>query len=267
MPARRFLGALVVAAGGLLLTGCQLGATVTVTMNADGSGVVALDLVADADLLAKAPSVLGDLRLDDVRQAGWEVTGPVPTAGGGSSIRLAKPFHSPAEAEAIVAEINGPQGPLRDVRLRRDVSFARVDLAVTGAVQWEGGLAAFSDSALTGLLGHAPLEQEVAASGVAAEDALALTVSVKLPGSVDGNGQKTADGVVTWNPAMRGGSRTEFEAHSRVIDSGARSARRTENLARGALAIYVSVIVLGLLVVGLVILRRRSEPRGHTPPP
>jgi hypothetical protein len=265
MRSRRFLGAFVAVAV-LLLSGCQLAANVTITMNADGSGVVAVDLVADADLLAKAPSALGDLRLDDARQAGWEITGPAPTAAGGSSMRLAKPFHTPAEAEAVMAEINGPQGPLRDMRFRRDVTFARVDIAVSGAVQWEGGLSAFSDSALTSLLGRVPLEQEVAAAGVTPEDALTLTVTVKLPGRVEGNG-RTSDGAVTWAPVMRGGGRTEIEAHTSMVDSGARSARRTERLARGATALYVSAIVLGLLIGGLVILRRRSVSPRRTPSP
>lgn len=265
MRSRRLLGAFAVVAV-LLLSSCQLAANVTITMNADGSGVVAIDLVADADLLAKAPAALGDLRLDDARQAGWEITGPAPTATGGSSMRLAKPFHTPAEAEAVMAEINGPQGPLRDMRFRRDATFARVDLAVSGAVQWEGGLSAFSDSALTSALGRVPLDQEVAAAGVAPEDALTLTVTVKLPGRVEGNG-RTSDGDVTWAPVMRGGGRTEIEAHTSMVDSGARSARRTERLARGATALYVSALVLGLLIGGLVILRRRSASPRRTPSP
>ncbi|MDQ1422797.1 MAG: hypothetical protein QOD72_295 [Acidimicrobiaceae bacterium] len=259
MRSRRFLGALGAAlAGVLLLSGCRLTANVTVTMNADGSGVVSVDLVADADLLAKAPSAVSDLRLDDARQAGWEVTGPAPTADGGSSMRLAKPFHTAAEAEAVVAELNGPQGPLRDMRFARSVSFARVDITVSGTVQWDGGLAAFSDAALANVLGRPPLEQEVAASGVAAEDALAMTVTLKLPGKVSGNGRNADDGAVTWSPVLRAGGRTEIEAHSSVIDRGAQSARRTEHIARSALVVYVSVVVLGVLVASLIVLRRRS---------
>jgi hypothetical protein len=254
MRSRRLLCALVAL---LVVSGCQLTANVTVTMNADGTGVVAIDLVADADLLAKAPSALSDLRLDDARQAGWEVTGPAPSDGGGSSLRLAKPFQSADEANAVLAEINGPQGPLHDVQFTRAVSFARVDISMTGAVQWDGGMAAFSDSALATLLGRVPLEQEVAASGVAAENALKLTVAVKLPGTVSGNGQ-LSDGTMTWTPVLPGGVRTEMEARSRVVDRGAQSARRTEHLARGALAVYVGLVVLFLLVVLLVILRRRS---------
>ncbi len=168
----------------------------------------------------------------------------------------------------MVAEINGPQGPLRNITFTRAVTFARVDITVSGAVQWEGGMAAFSDSALTNALGRTPLEQEVAASGVAPEDALALTVTVKLPGKVSGNSRTDEDGTVTWTPVLRGGGRTEIEAHSSVVDSGARSARHTENVARAALAVYVGIIVLGLLALSLVILRRRSMvPPHHTPSP
>jgi hypothetical protein len=267
MRSRRFLGLAALAAV-LILSGCRLTANVTITMNADGSGVVAVDLVADADLLAKAPAAVSDLRLDDARQAGWEVTGPAPTPDGGSSIRLAKPFHSAEEATAIVAEINGPQGPLRDMLVARAVTFARVDITVSGAVQWEGGLAAFSDSALTAALGRTPLEQEVAASGVAPEDALALTVTVKLPGEVSGNGRTGDDGAMTWTPVLHGSGRTEISAQSSLVDRGAQSARRTEHLARGAVAVYVGIVVLGLVVLSLVILRRRSpvSPR-RTPSP
>jgi hypothetical protein len=265
MRSRRFLGALAAA---LALSGCRLTANVTITMNADGSGVVAVDLVADADLLTKAPAAVSDLRFDDARAAGWQVTGPAPTADGGSSVRLAKPFHSAEEAAAVMAEINGPQGPLRDMQFTRAVTFARVDISVSGAVQWEGGLAAFSDSALTAALGRTPLEQEVAASGVAPEDALALTVTVKLPGEVTGNGRASDDGTMTWTPVLRGSGRTEIAARSTVVDSGAQSARRTEHLARSAVVVYVSVIVLGLLALSLIVLRRRSpESPRRTPSP
>jgi len=97
MRSRRFLGLAALAAV-LILSGCRLTANVTITMNADGSGVVAVDLVADADLLAKAPAAVSDLRLDDARQAGWEVTGPAPTPDGGSSIRLDRESRRPTSS-------------------------------------------------------------------------------------------------------------------------------------------------------------------------
>jgi hypothetical protein len=123
------------------------------------------------------------------------------------------------------------------MQFARAVTFARVDISGSGAVQWEGGLAAFSDSALTAALGRTPLEHEVAAAGVAPEDALALTVTVKLRGKVSGNGDTSDDGTVTWTPVLRGSGRGT--AHSTVVD-GQGPVGAVLSIARSVVVVHVS---------------------------
>ena len=65
---RRLLALVVVA---LALTACKVDTTVDVTVNADGSGVITLTAVADADVVAQAPGLAEDLRFDDAIAAGW----------------------------------------------------------------------------------------------------------------------------------------------------------------------------------------------------
>src|SRR5512142_2431548 len=96
-----------------VLAGCRLDVGVDVAMQPDGSGVVTVTARADHDLVAAAPSALADLRLDDIRAAGWTVADPASGADGSVTLTLTKPFRSPAEATAVLAELNGPDGPLR----------------------------------------------------------------------------------------------------------------------------------------------------------
>ena len=168
-----------------LLAGCRLDLNVAVDLAADGSGTVRVTATADADLLARAPNAVTDLRLDDAKAAGWTVTGPSATESGGAQVVLTKPFGSPEQATAILAEINGPSGPLRGLTLSQAREFATVTSDLTGEVRLDGGLGAFADQALVQVAGKVPLADQVAASGVPLDQALGLTVTVDLPGDGD----------------------------------------------------------------------------------
>jgi len=115
-----------------LLAGCRLDLNVAVDLAADGTGTVRVTATADADLLARAPNAVTDLRLDDAKAAGWTVTGPTATESGGAQVVLTKAFGSPEQATAILAEINGPSGPLRGLTLSQAREFAAVTSSFTG---------------------------------------------------------------------------------------------------------------------------------------
>ena len=189
-----------------LLSGCRLDLNVAVDLAADGSGTVRVTATADADLLARAPNAVTDLRLDDAKAAGWTVTGPSATESGGAQVVLTKPFGSPEQATAILAEINGPSGPLRGLTLSQAREFATVTSDLTGEVRLDGGLGAFADQALVQVAGKVPLADQVAASGVPLDQALGLTVTVDLPGTVTATNGTRAGGEVTWSAAPGRGS-------------------------------------------------------------
>jgi hypothetical protein len=245
----------------VLLAGCRLDVALDVAMHADGSGTVTVTATADPELVAKAPSAFADLRLDDIRQAGWAVTGPAKTADGAMTLTLARPFGTPAEAAAILAELNGPNGPLHGLALSIDRSFALVSSSFTGSAQLTGGLAAFSDDALVQALGgNTPLANLVASP---VDQVLGLTVTARLPGRVtSANGTVAADGAsVTWQPSLVDGVATPMEARFEQTDQGAKDARRRSRLALGALAVYLGVVLLMIAIVAVLMRRRRRRVR------
>ena len=102
------------------------------------------------------------------------------------TMTLVKPFATPAEATTILAELNGPDGPLQGLTVGLDRSFALVASTLTGHAQVTGGLGAFSDAALVQALGSPPLANVVTQP---VDQVLGLTVTARFPGTVT-----TADG-------------------------------------------------------------------------
>jgi hypothetical protein len=249
-----FFTALVV-----LLAGCRLDVALNVAMRPDGSGTVTVTATADPELVAKAPSAFADLRLDDIRQAGWAVTGPAKAADGAMTVTLTKPFGTPAEAAAILDELNGPNGPLHGLALSIDRSFALVSSSLTGSAQLTGGLAAFSDDALVQALGGGTPLANLVASPV--DQVLGLTVTARLPGRVtSSNGTVAADRTsVTWKPSLADGVATPLEARFEQTDQGAKDARRRSHLAWGALAVYLGLLLVAIAAVAILLRRRRRR--------
>ena len=248
-------GVIVALVAALLLAGCRLDVGVDVALQPDGSGTVTVTARADAELVARAPAAIADLRVDDIEQSGWTVAEPVKGADGSLTITLTRPFPTPAAATQILAELNGPHGPLRGLTVAVDRSFAVVASRLTGTVQLTGGIGAFSDAALAQALGSAPLVNVVTQP---IDQIFGLTVTARFPGRVvDANGEVTADrAAVTWQPPLTDGTSTAMEARFEQVDQGARDARRTSRLAWGALVLYGAALAVVVVLV-LVLLRRR----------
>jgi hypothetical protein len=125
----------------ILLAGCRLDVDVATTVAEDGSGTVVVTVHADDELLAAAPGLVADLRLDDLAAAGWTVDGPGSAAGDGTRLVLTKPFASPEQANLVLAEVGAPL----QVALAQAREFALVRTTVTGAVTGTD-LDAFADA-------------------------------------------------------------------------------------------------------------------------
>ena len=67
---------------------------------------------------AQVPDLDGELRVDDLRAAGWTVHGPRKVRGGGVRVVARRPFGTPAEAARAVAQLTGPSGPFPAWRIR-----------------------------------------------------------------------------------------------------------------------------------------------------
>jgi hypothetical protein len=251
---------LAVVVGMVVLGGCHLDLAVTVDIAEDGSGTVTVVATADAELVAKAPGVVEGLRFDDAKSAGWTVTGPQATPDGGATVTLTKPFTSPEQASAILAEINGPSGPLRGLALAQRREFARVTTDVAGEARLDGGVAAFADDALVKVAGQVPLADQVAASGVPLDQAISLTVTVDAPGTMRAPGGTATGGRVTWRPTLADGHSTPLQATAVLEDRNAERARTVERWTKWGLAAWIGLFALIVVVVAAVGLWRRRRP-------
>jgi hypothetical protein len=188
------LGALVA----VTATACQVRTTVAVDVVEDGSGTVTVAVGLDADALRRVPDVdddgrstaadLGGLvRTDDLAAAGWQVSEPTGSAAddGFVWIRATKPFGTPEEAGEVLGEITGTDGPLRDLRVGRDDSFARSHFTFEGTADLSGGLEAFGDEGLAGALQGEALGQDASAIeeelGLPLAEMFTLEISAELP--------------------------------------------------------------------------------------
>src|SRR5690349_12657373 len=173
----------------LLAAACKVDTTVTVTVHDDGSGVVSVTAVLDPDAVKAAESGGGKLedrvRLSDLSQAGWTLQPWARATDGSAQLTFSKPFSSPQQATAIVKELNGTVGPLRDVTVTRDSGSFSTSYATKGTVDLKDlqtGLT--SDKDVVGTL----LAQSVDAGAVDQSlladlrDSFGLTVKVEQPG-------------------------------------------------------------------------------------
>lgn len=235
---RRLLPA--VAALAVLLTACKVETTVGIDADADGTGRVRVEIALDRDAAQRVPDLGKQLRVDDLRAAGWQVEKPEKADGGGVTVEAVKRFRTPSEAAQAIEELSGPTGPFRDFELQRDRSFLKTKTALTGTVDLRRGVEAFGDDALRERLGGttlgfdpAELEQRL---GTPLAEVFLFDVNVRLPGH---------DGI-DWRPRL--GERIEVSAR----------AERWNDRNIGAAAVSLGAAVA--LVIVLVRRRRANHP-------
>lgn len=190
LDVHRRLLALVACA--LVLSACRVDVTVDVAMNQNGSGRLAVTVVADAAVVNQAPGLAADLRLDDLAAAGWQTSGAVPTADGGLAITLTRPFDTPEQATALLSTLNGPAGPLQAINLQRNATERAITYTVTGTGRLDGGLDAFADSDLLATVGGTPYAEQITAAGLTPADVVGVVLRVRLPGDVESTTATTA---------------------------------------------------------------------------
>ena len=173
---------MALAGAALLLVGCRMDVAVDIDVNDDGSGTVSVGVGVDDDLLSRVPGAADRVRLGDLADAGWQVSGPDKEADGQTWVHIEKPFANPDELNEILDEINGPSGPVGDFELTITEAWDETTWQLTGTAGLTGGVATFVDAELAGAFGTArPLEDLVAESGVPIEEGLNLTVTVTMP--------------------------------------------------------------------------------------
>lgn len=236
----------------LALTACRVDATVHVAVEPDGSGSISVELVADAELVAKAPRLGDDLRLDDLGATGWTIDGPVATETGGMRLVVAHPFATVQEADVLLASLSDPTGPLRDLRLDRAVDGRTTTVRLTGALTLGADLSTFADADALAALGAAPYAAELAASGASTSDVVAISLRATLPGSVESN--SASGDALSWGAPADGSVATVTAAASRRSGRGVWGS--LSSIVGVALVLWV---VAGAGFVGYVALARRGR--------
>ena len=168
----------------LVLTGCRVDVTVDVTMSENGSGVLSVMVVADAEVVAAAPGLAEDVRTDDLAAAGWTTDGAVATSSGGLSLTIEHPFDTPEQATALLSTLNGPTGPLQAISIQRVATISEISYSITGTGRLDGGLDAFTDTELLATVGGTPFAEQIAASGTSPLDTVGIVLRLRMPGEV-----------------------------------------------------------------------------------
>jgi hypothetical protein len=231
-----------------LTAGCKVDSTVTVDMHDDGSGVITVMTTLDADAVHAAESGNGKLedrvRLSDLSNAGWTVSPWTRKPSGEAQISASKNFASPEQVPAIINEISGPNGPLRDFKATRDRGLTSTDYTVSGAIDLAAiGTGVTSDQDLVKALTNAQVDPNAIDQQLLAELKTAVTVDVvvKLPGGQT----STVKGVA--------GQRVPVEASTSVLN--------TRRFLLLGVAVVLVIAAIGVLFIG----RRRRRARAPLP--
>jgi hypothetical protein len=261
----------------LWLAACDVRTEVLVDVNERGAGTVTVSVGLDADAVDRLPSLDDLVMTDDLHDAGWTVTGPDRDDSGTTWFRAEKRFATPEAANAILAEISGPDGPFHDLTLSRELSMARTRLEFDGAVDLTGGLTVFSDAALAQSLEGIPLgepvEQIEQRVGEPLADVFSFRLVLRMPGDVESNARPTGgdggdgggeggggggDGVAVWTPSLADTTPTDVAASTEVWRSTTLVAIA---IGAGALVLLAAWLVLRLAPPERMLGRRSRDTR------
>jgi hypothetical protein len=245
-------GAIAVLA--LATSACRVDVRVGIDADAGGGGRVQASARLDDDAVERlVGQAAGDpetsdpatrIKVDDLRDAGWTVTGPEPTDDGGLEVVVSHAYDDPAEARRLLAEVAGDPGPLRNVVLRQERTFFKTTTEFAATFDLAAGLGAFTDPELREALASTPeaplgitTEQLERQLGEAIDRMLGLQVAVRLPGDVTSNAPTTTDNGAAWTPRL--GEEVALEARSERWNVGNILALVVALAAAGALAALV----------------------------
>lgn len=253
---------LFAAVSALLVCGaCRVDTSVGVDARADGSGDVRVEVRLDDEAVEQVGDLSQQLRVEDLRAAGWTVSGPSKVDGGGVEVVAEKAFSSPDGAGRAIAEISGEDGPFRDFELLVDRSFLKTEASFTGEVDLTAGIERFSDDALRERLGGQPLGFDPAELerrlGTAMNRVFRFQVAVRLPGDVDANAPSTPGNGAVWTPQL--GERVALEATSSKINA--------TRIALAAFAALTGALFVLVVMARLRLARRRRLRRARAPAP
>ena len=227
----------------VVLTGCQVKLAVDTTVHPDGSGTVSVGVGLDDEALAKVGDLSSQLRVDDLKATGWTVTDPAKEDDGYTWVRATKPFANPAEATAVLDEVNGADGAFGGWKVSKSSSPLSTSYSVKGSVDLSKGMETFTDPALDSTLGGDPFAGSIAdlekAQGRPVADMVDVQVTVEVPGAAK-----------TYTPSLGDEKPTSVKVSSSSYGM--------------VVKVLVVLVALGAIGLALVVLRRRGQRRRST---
>jgi len=167
---------------------CRVQLDTTVTVRPDGSGTVTQAVGFDAAALARVGDLRQQLHVADLEAAGWTVDDPV-TEDGTTWVRAHHPFANADEANVVLGQLSGPNGPYENLAVTRTSSIFSTTTKLTGTMDLSAGVAMFGDPQLTQTLGGdgsgglvAKIEAE---EGRPVGEMVDVAMTVDLPGATD----------------------------------------------------------------------------------
>jgi hypothetical protein len=243
------------------LAACQVDVAVDLVVEPDGTGQIAVTVVADQDVLDQIPTLIDDLVLDDVVAAGWSIDGPrAPDDGtGGLFLQMTHPFRSQGEATNLLQSL-GP--PFTQMELGRGTNGDVTTNQLSGRLVLSG-FDAFADADLVAAVGGQPFAEQIAASGATPADSFDVTLQALLPGVIDGeqtNVEPDANGILTWALADDGSPTLILAQSTQQPGEGQQWARPLSIIALIALVAWVGFMTL---FIGYVTIARFRRARAY----
>ncbi len=233
----------------LLVGACEARATVGVSVDEDGSGVVTVTVRLDDEASRRLGDPANALSLEDLGQAGWSVESPAAGDDGGLVLRARRSFAGPEDLPRVLDEVGGAGGVFRDVQLTVRDGFASTEYDFSAGVELSGNPEQFGDEALTATLGGLALArtpEELALEGAADPAAMTLEVSVQLPGGDPDTNGEVRDGAAVWSFPITGGEATSAELSSTSTVTST-STRVLVLVGLGGLVAAAALAVVGVL--------------------
>lgn len=188
----------------LVATSCQATAAVDLQIEPNGQGTVSVVVTADQDMVAAAPELAESLSLSDAQAAGWQVSPVAPDAQGRLQVRVWHDFDTPDEANLLLGQLSGTEGPFRGLKITRDRDGGRSTWTLDGTLELVNGLSSLADAGLIQLAQAAPFQQDLAASGMTLDQAFLVTFRVTMPGTIDSTTGVQDISTVQWTAPLDG---------------------------------------------------------------
>jgi len=200
----RVLRTAALVAMALVAASCQATAAVDLQIQPNGQGTLSLVVTADQDMVAAAPGLAESLSLSDAQAAGWQVSPVAPDPQGRLQVRLWHDFDTPEEANLLLGQLSGAEGPFRGMKVTRDRDGGRSTWTLDGALVLDNGLSSLADASLIQLAQAAPFQQGLAESGLTLEQVLVVTFRVTMPGTIDSTTGVQDVSTVQWTAPLDG---------------------------------------------------------------